>query len=458
MAKRPPSARKTLSATNLAALGADRLATLLIEATVGDTNLKRRLKLELAAGVGPADLALEINKRLLSLAASRTRVSWRKRPELLADLQVHRRAIVDQLAPEDAGIALSCLVAWFDLLPGLDSRVKDPKGEVAALFFDAAEDLAAIASTVGPDDATPMLADALETRLSEWAGWIGRAAPVMSVDLATRLLAALTEGRVRPTGRRALVIRKLSDRAGDAVAWARTYPDEDHAKPDIGSEIARRLANAGLATEARTALEVSRPRSPLSSRSRGAEEGSSPPSPVRDAAEIAVLEAEGRSEEAQAARWAAFERTLDATQLRDFISRLADFDDVEATDRGLGLAAAWGDATRGLIFLLEWPALREAATMILTRASELRGLGDGVPLWVSRLEARYPGAALVLVRSRARSLAPLGPSRAEDVRALSIEAADLAMRNGALDGLESHAAFIDSLEALSHREPHGRWR
>lgn len=41
MAKRPSPARKTLSEANLAALGADRLAALLMEVAGGD--LKRRL-------------------------------------------------------------------------------------------------------------------------------------------------------------------------------------------------------------------------------------------------------------------------------------------------------------------------------------------------------------------------------------------------------------------------------
>ena len=431
----------------------------LIEATVGDTNLKRRLKLELAAEVGAADLALEIDKRLTALAASRTRVSWRKRPELIADLQVHRRAIVDRLASGDAPLALDRLVAWFDLYPGLVDRVKDPKGELSGLFFEAAEDLAAVASAVGPDRATPILAEAVETRLSDWGGWIGRAGPLMTVPLATRLLATLTENRARPTGRRALVVRKLADRAGDAPAWARTFPDEDRSRPDIGAEIARRLAGAGLAEEARAALETSRPRAGPSPRWRGSA-GAAPPEPsvAWEAAEIAVLDAEGRGEEAQAGRWAAFKRTLDEVQLRAFLSRLADFDDVEAIDRAHALAAAWGEASRGLAFLMGWPALREAAAMILARSDEIRLSDDEMAQWSARLEARYPNAALVLIRSRARSLARLGPGQSEAVRALSAEAAELSGRLGALDGVESHAAFIDALEALSPTGGRRSWR
>ena len=456
MAKRSTIARKSLSTTNLAALGSDRLAELLIEATVGDTGLKRRLKLELAAEVGPGDLGQEIDKRLATLAASRTRVSWRKRPELIADLQVHRRAIVDKLAPKDPALALASLIAWFDLYPGLDQRVKDPKGELALVFFETAEDLAHVASAVGPDVAAPVLAQAVETRLSEWAGWVGRAAPSMSPSLAEQLLALLTAGRARPIGRRALVIRKLADRAGDAKAWARTWPDEEQTRPEVGAEIARRLAVSGLAGDARTALDRSRPRASPSTR-KGAADASPEPSIVWESAEIAVLEAEGRSQEAQDARWAAFSRTLDPVHLRDFVARLADFDDVEAIDRAHALAAGWDDAARGLAFLMEWPALREAAEMIVARADDFRGLNDAVPLWVSRLEARYPSAALVLVRSRARALARPGPTRADEVRALSIEAAELAFQVGPVDGLETHAAFIDSLEALSSQSGRQRW-
>ena len=66
MAKRPTTAKKSVSAANLAALGADRLADLLMEAGAADPGLKRRLRMELAAEVGAADLALEIDKRMFS--------------------------------------------------------------------------------------------------------------------------------------------------------------------------------------------------------------------------------------------------------------------------------------------------------------------------------------------------------------------------------------------------------
>ena len=119
MARQPTTTRKkTVSAANLAALGAERLAGLLIEAAAADAALKRRLRMELAAEVGVADLALEIDKRLTAIGGSRARVSWRKRPALLAELRGLLRMIVDRLGPGDARLALDRLIVWFDLFPG----------------------------------------------------------------------------------------------------------------------------------------------------------------------------------------------------------------------------------------------------------------------------------------------------------------------------------------------------
>lgn len=460
MARRPATPKKTLSPANLALLGADRLADMLMAVAAGDANWKRRLKLELAAEVGASDLALEIDKRLVFLAGSRARISWRKRPDLMDDLRVQLRMIVDRLTRLDARLGLDRLVAWFDLHPGLTARVKDPKGEVTALFFEAGADLAVVATAAGSDVAVPILFDALQTRLTDWSVWVGRAAPDLSIPVAAALVARLTEGRPRPTGRMALVVRKLADRAGDAQAWIQAIPDEDKVKPDVGAEIARRLARAGRVAEARAALEAARPRAPVPARwaKRPAPEPKAEASDGWEDAEIVVLDAEGRAGEAQSARWAAFERTLSDTPLRAFLSRLADFEDVEAMDKAFAIAAAWPEAGKGLAFLMAWPALREAADLILARPSELKVSPEDTDLWVSRLEGRYPAAALVLVRARALGLARVGLGGSEAVRALAVEAATLAGNAGALANLETHAAFVDELEALATSPRRQGWR
>jgi hypothetical protein len=63
-------ARTTLNAKNLAALGPERLADLLLEISAGNAAAKRRLRLELAGAQSPAELAKEVRKRLATVAAT----------------------------------------------------------------------------------------------------------------------------------------------------------------------------------------------------------------------------------------------------------------------------------------------------------------------------------------------------------------------------------------------------
>ncbi|MCS6624707.1 hypothetical protein N0B44_17455 [Roseibacterium beibuensis] len=448
MAKRVSTAKKTVTASNLLALGPDRLAALLLEAAANDPNLKRRLRMELAAEIGAADLAFEIDKRLTTLATSPTRVSWRKRPALFSDLNAVRRVIVERLAPLDLALALDRLVAWFDLYPPLAARVSDAKGELPVLFDAATSDLAVVASEVDPDIAAAVLGEALATRLNPWASWVGRGAQHLSPELARRLLTDLTRGKPKPVGRLALVVRKLAERSGDLDAWIQSIPVDDHRKPDVAAEIARRLAEARRPLEARAALEAARTGVEPGGRWRRGK--SDPPAATGPwlSAEIAVLEAEGRTDEADAARWGMFERTLSPEILRTLVAKLADFEDVVALDRAFELAARHPDAMRGLGFLMNWSALREAADLIVARPNELQGGHDEAPLWASRLAGRFPLAALLLTRATARALVSLGSGITEEVQGLIAEAEALA--NG-LDDVPGgdHAAFVNELHTLA---------
>lgn len=431
-----------MSAANLAALGAERLAEILMDAA--DAGLKRRLRMELAAEVGAADLAYEIDKRLTSLAGSRGRVSWRKRPALLAELTSLRRITLERLAPLDLRLALDRLIAWFDLYPGLVRRVSDARGELPELFNAATADLAALASQAGPEMAGEVLGEALSTRLDPWAAWVGQATPGLDPAVARRLLADLTQGRPRPAGRLALVARRLAERAGDLDAWIAAIPDDDRRKPETRIEIARRLAMAGRAAEGRAALETARAGArpaPGWLRPAGTPP---PPDPAWLEAEIAVLDAEGQGAEASAARWGLFEQTLSGEVLDALLAGLPDFEDVVALDRALALAAAHPDPMRALAFLMERSALREAADLIEARANELRGGHEDAPLWASRLAGRHPLAALRLLRARIRGLAQLGASDRE-VETLLAEAEGLAAGVDLPDDTPDHAAFVADL-------------
>jgi len=386
-----------LSAASLVHLGAPRLADLLIEAGAGNPNLKRRLRLELAAEAGPDVLALEIDKRITALAAARTRVSWRKRAELIEDLNAHFRMIVERLSPEEPAEALAVLVRWFDLYPGLAARVKDTRGELPAAFEAAAPDLFALAEA-GGDKALQDLVDALERRPQDYGRWISAAGDALGPVAARRLLDGLdASARKTPAGRN--LLRRLADRAGDLDLWLSLVTPEQAGSPDIAADIARRLLNAGRVAEARAALEAPLRPSPLNRRwtfGHNPKEGAPRLTPAWEAASIDVLEAEGNRQEAQDLRWTLFERDLAAPVLRDYLSRLPDFDDVEALDRAFAHASSHPDFEAAMRLLMDWPAHREAAALVLARPREARQARPMSADWASRLAQRYPEAADIL--------------------------------------------------------------
>ena len=103
------ASKSTLNAKNLEALGAERLAQLLIEISTGDAAAKRKLRLALAGAEGPREAAREIAKRLTSIARARTFVNWQNRKPLVKDLRTQRSAIMEQISPHDPGEALAAL-------------------------------------------------------------------------------------------------------------------------------------------------------------------------------------------------------------------------------------------------------------------------------------------------------------------------------------------------------------
>ena len=386
-----------LSAASLVHLGAPRLADLLIEAGAGNANLKRRLRLELAAEISPNILALEIDKRLTALATARTRVSWRRRGELLDDLNTHREMIVERLAPEAPGEALAVLIRWYDLYPGLAARVKDTRGELPAAFEAAAPDLFALAEA-GGDKALQDLVAALERRPQDYGRWISVAGETLGPRTARRLLDGLdASARKTPAGRN--LLRRLADKAGDLDLWLSLVTPEQAGSPDIAADIARRLLDAGRIAEARAALEVPLAPSPLNRRwtfGHNPKNGAPRLTPAWEAVSIDVLDAEGNRQEAQDLRWSLFERDLPAPVLRDYLSRLPDFDDVEALDRAFVHASSHPDFEAAMRLLMDWPAHREAAALVLARPREARQARPISADWASRLAQRYPEAADIL--------------------------------------------------------------
>ena len=146
--------KKTLNKANLADLGVDSLAELLIEVSQGSADIKRRLRLELSYNLGTTELAHEVRKRLASLRKSKSFVSWRKRKALVRDLNTQVEMIVNKIAPSDPITAFDLLWQFIELAPSLYERADDRRGDIGEVFRSAILHFADIAPSTDIDAET----------------------------------------------------------------------------------------------------------------------------------------------------------------------------------------------------------------------------------------------------------------------------------------------------------------
>jgi hypothetical protein len=145
------ASKKTATLDNLMALGPERLAAILVELADGDAEVKRRLRLELAAQTGGDTIAAEIGKRITALRSARSFIDWQKRRDFVKDLDLQRAMIIDRVAQTRAGLALDLMWRFMDLAEPVLNRVDDSNGSVGDVFRAACEDLGAIAAKAKPD-------------------------------------------------------------------------------------------------------------------------------------------------------------------------------------------------------------------------------------------------------------------------------------------------------------------
>jgi hypothetical protein len=404
--------KKTLNQTNLAALGADALATLLLEISTGSADIKRRLRLELSHHLGPQELALDVRKRLVSLQRATGFVSWRKRKALVKDLDIQSAMILDKIAPQDASIAFDLLWQFIELAPAILARVDDTRGEVGDVFRAALAALPDVAPRAGLDPVA--LADrawaALTTNTyNEWNGLIALIAPALGptglAQLATLAQAhGDTPDAKNPTAaafirelrgatgtdRKARFVKRMLQEiaaaAGDTSAYIRQYSATDLARRDIAAEVATMLLADGTPDKALKTLQNA-----IDARAGQA---------AWDVAMIATLTALGRLDDAQTHRWQCFTTYLTPDHLRDHLKLLPDFEDVEAEDRARAHLRALPNVHAALNFCLNWPDLLTAAELLEARRTDLNGdLHTLLAPAAEALRTRHPRAAVILWRA-----------------------------------------------------------
>jgi hypothetical protein len=473
------ASKKTLNAKNLEALGAQRLAELLIEVSTGDAAAKRRLRLELAGAESPAEVAREVRKRLATISRSRSFVDWQNRRALVDDLETQRRAIVEQVAKADAVEGLDLMWRFMALANSVFARCDDSSGTVIGIFHAAAADLGEIARAAKADPYK--LADRAFEALTQndygqYDDLIGALTPALGQSglerLKQRMIALSNEPvhRLPDKERRAigygsggpiyedeiaersrvstvrLALMEIADAQGDVGAFIAQYDERTRKVPKIAAEIARRLLAAGRAEEALETIEAAEHR-----------RGGWPDFEWEDA-RIEVLDALGRGDEAHAARWSCFERALSAEHLRAYLKRLPDFDDVEAEERALDHAERYESLLQALAFLVSWPALNRAARLVTERSGELDGdhyeiLSPAADV----LAGKHPLAATLLLRAMIDfTLARARSSRYRHAARHFLECASLASSIADYGAFETHEAYAARLKA-EHGRKSGFW-
>jgi hypothetical protein len=239
-----------------------------------------------------------------------------------------------------------------------------------------------------------------------------------------------------------LALQEIADIQGDVDAFCAQYDDRMRKVPGIAAEIAQRLLAANRAEEALQVIDA-------------AEHGRHGREDFEwEDARIDVLDALGRSNDAQAARWSCFERTLSGRHLRAHLKRLPDFDDLEVEERALEHAERRDNVLEALAFFVSWPAPERAARLVIRRAKELDGdRYEVLSPAADALANRYPLAAVVLLRAMIDfSLGAGRSSRYRHAARHFLDCAGLASLVPDFGTFETHEAYAARLKAQHGRK------
>jgi hypothetical protein len=173
---------------------------------------------------------------------------------------------------------------------------------------------------------------------------------------------------------------------------------------------------------------------------------------------VEALEALGKKDDAQDARWRYFEKSLNVDSLRAYLKRLPDFEDFEAERMAFEIAAKHRSVDTALEFFVAWPNLQRADEIVRLREKEL----DGGAYYKLRpaaeaLEDKYPAGATRLYRRMVESVLHRGSSKQYPYAARDPQSCiRLYPRMADESDIEKHATFMARLQQL-HGRKHGFW-
>ena len=473
-------AKKTLNAENLEALGAGRLAGLVMDLVQGNAALQRRARMELSAAQGPKDIAADLRKRFVSIRRSTSYVDWRKQKAFVKDLASLLAMIQTGVAPQDADEAFDLAWSFLQLAPSIHARTDDSNGAIGDVMRDAMGLIATLAPRISAKPtvlAVRILEAVAEAGYGEFDGIIPALAEALGREGLSHLK-AVTEAwaaagptaqevaRYRGLGlmsspeasarrnmdsTRSIILADVADVEGDVDAYMARYSAEQLTYGTIAPDVARRLLDAGRVPQAFEIITGA----------RNAESGQSMRLFRSDLDEVyeECLEKLGRREDLKQHLWQTFTQTLHGPTLRKYLKLLPDFDDIEAEDSALALAEIHPHLGAAIHFLLGWPDHSRAARMITARAEDLDGNAyETLTTAADTLAAAHPLAATLLRRAMIQDT--LTGAKSSRYRHAARHLAECRASDAAIDdygSAASHAQFYRMLRE-THARKFGFWQ
>lgn len=442
-------ARKTsFSSENLVALGAVKLAELILDEALSNAPYRKKINAVLAGAKGAEAIAALIDRRLAGLEKARAMIDWDKEKAFCADLAATVAAIVKELGAADPALALKRLIRFLDTHPKTFDRIDDSSGRIQAVYWNAAEQAPFLAEKLAPDDRATLTA-ALTKSLRLDSHGLGQ-------KLAANLIPLL------PAPTLAAWDLDLADAGGDD-RWIATRQAIAAMRGDLDLflaleakrpawrqnplQAAEKLLAAGRLDDA-LVWARKKHRAGREDLQNGAQ----------GELEARILDAKGERVAAQNLRWARFAATLDPDALRDYLRKLDDFEEDDALDRAFARAEESPQIHQALAFFLVWPSIERAAKLVLRHAAQWDGrqyelLGAAAPA----LKGKFPLAASALYRALLTDILSRANSAAYGHGARYLARLDLLARQ--IDdwkNLDAHIAFTLRLQT-EHGRKRGFW-
>lgn len=448
-------ARKVeLSLDGLVALGAEKLAALILKETEGNAAFAKRAKAALTGIQGVDAVAGLIDRRLAALERARGMVGWEKERGFAADLGATVDTIAGELSPLQA---VQKLLRFADSHVHVFGRIDDSNGKIQEVYWRAAELVAQLVQKLPPEE-RGWLPDRLLASLARDEYGLARDISIAVVPLLPAAALAAWDEALHQMDSTDIGILSLRQAIADAQGDVDGYLALEVLKPAWQQNplpAAERLRAAGRLDEALDWVRRERKGGLAFATAEDIADGRI--QKLHDLEKVRlearILEEKQDRKSAQALRWSAFETTLDADLLREYLRKLDDFIEHEEQERAFATAAASSHVYSALGFFMAWPRLDWAARLVLDKRMIWDGRHyDVLPDAAAALEHDFPLAATVLYRALLDSILARAKSQAYGAGARHLARLNaLAGRVPEGGGVKTHEAYLAGL-----KQKHGR--